>query len=210
LGYRAGALDTLAALDESLRVAIPDMLILDAVLPDGSAMALLSHLRGLSSTMGIIILIDRMRSQDHLYSLTMGADYALVKPVTLPELEATLAALGRRLGAGASIQDPDDLSWFYESGVRRVHGPGGLVVELSENEARLFSVLVRAMPMPVARRQLIEALGEALEGYDAHRLESMIHRLRRRLQPPGDEPGLILRSVYGVGYACRTRVRVLG
>lgn len=208
LNYDVLALASLAELDAALKQQVPDILILDANLPDGNGLNHVSRLRTASPHMGIVMLTGRLRSQDRVQGLSSGADHYLTKPVKLAELVATLAALARRLRAVDRVPEDTSSEWSYDAAARRLHTPDGNIVDVTEGESRILSALINSSHMPVTRRALIIALGETPETYDPHRLDTMMHRLRLKLKGHG-EPELQLRNVYGVGYMCITSVKML-
>jgi DNA-binding response OmpR family regulator len=72
-------------------------------------------------------------------------------------------------------------------------------VELSRSERSVLQCLVAANGEPVSRDALIVELGESLDTFDAHRLEMLVHRMRRKVAAASGE-SLPLRSVRGRGY----------
>lgn len=208
LGYEVKDLSTLAQLDTVMASGAPDILILDANLPDGNGLNHVARLRAAAPQMGIMMLTGRLRSQDRVHGLSAGADHYLTKPVKLAELVATLSALSRRLRL-VEAAPPDDIAgWSYDPPARRLCSPAGRMIDVTEGESRLLSALINSSHMPVSRNALIMSLGESPDAYDPHRLDTMIHRLRLKLKGHGS-PELQLRNVYGVGYMCITQVRIL-
>lgn len=208
LNYEVLAVASLAELDAALQKRVPDILILDANLPDGNGLNHVSRLRTSSPHMGIVMLTGRLRSQDRVQGLSSGADHYLTKPVKLAELVATLAALARRLRLVENAPGTDAGIWRYDPAARRLHSPADEILDVTEGESKLLSALINSSHMPVSRNALIIALGESPDAYDPHRLDTMMHRLRLKLKGHGN-PELQLRNVYGVGYMCITPVRML-
>jgi len=81
----------------------------------------------------------------------------------------------------------------------RLHAPSDRSVALSRSERRLLERLFAADGEPVSREQLIADLGESRHEFDPHRIEMLVHRLRRKVAAELGEP-LPLRSVRGSGY----------
>ena len=208
LNYEVLPLSNLAELDAAMQLRVPDILILDANLPDGNGLNHISRLRTASPHMGIVMLTGRLRSQDRVLGLSSGADHYLTKPVKLAELVATLAALARRLRLVDNTTQTETGGWRYDPAARRLHSPSNKILDVTEGESKLLSSLINSSHMPVSRNALILALGESPDAYDPHRLDTMMHRLRLKLKGHGN-PELQLRNVYGVGYMCITPVRML-
>ncbi|SSW66930.1 response regulator transcription factor [Achromobacter agilis] len=202
---------SLAELDRLLLTATPDILVLDAMLPDGDALTRVSHLRTSFPSMGIIMLTGRLLSEDKVSGLSLGADHYLTKPVNLAELGATLVALSRRLRvvpSGGST-GANAIGWRFDPSRRILLSPEQVSVDITDTESRLIGALIQAAPLPLSRTRLIEALGASAEAYDTHRLDAHMHRLRRKLraQTGGD---IGIRTVYGVGYVCTVPVQIVG
>lgn len=196
--------DSLAGLDNLLSTCDAKVLILDAGLPDGDGLAHLVRLRMAYPSLGIVMLTGRVRTADKVTGLKLGADYYLTKPLNFPEFEATLITLLRRLSNDARRVETSEI-WRLDRAARVLIGPHDGPIELSESECKVFAALAHAAPLPVSRRELIQALGERPETYDAHRLDALMHRLRRKISDVG-QPGLTIKTVYGSGYACTARV----
>lgn len=196
--------DSLAGLQRLLGTCKAKVLILDAGLPDGDGLAHLVRLRMAYPNLGIVMLTGRVRTADKVAGLKLGADYYLTKPLNFPEFEATLISLLRRLHNAARSADMPG-SWRLDRSARVLIGPQEISIELSESECKVFAALAQAAPLPVSRKELIEALDERPENYDAHRLDALMHRLRRKIADAA-QPGLAIKTVYGSGYACTARV----
>lgn len=167
-----------------------DMVVLDIGLPDEDGLTVAKHLRELSD-LGIVMLTGNRGKQDHLRALTLGADAYLSKPVDVDVLAATLHSLARRLKAPGGASAPNAAAeqatgqaakqqWHLDTDGWCLVAPNGTVLALTAPERRLLHTLIAAAGQPVPREALIAALCKDVYDFDPHRLEMLVHRLRRK------------------------------
>jgi two-component system, OmpR family, response regulator MprA len=185
---------------ERLRLAAPDAIVLDVLMPRMYGIAVALQLRARGDRTPILLLTARDAVADRVVGLDAGADDYLVKPFALEELLARLRALLRRNGAspGHGTLTFGDLS--LDAGTREVRrGPRS--IELTRTEFLLLELFL-LNPRQVLTRSLIF---ERVWGYDfgpsSNSLEVYVGYLRRKLEHDG-EPRLI-HTVRGIGYALR-------
>jgi DNA-binding response OmpR family regulator len=196
-GFEVVATGTVAGLREAIQQGPPDLFVLDIGLPDGDGFSLARELRATHAGAGIIMLTGRSDTVDRVRGLFEGADAYLAKPVEIDVLVATLYSVARRLQPSTAPRprgrwtlSPDE--WFLLS-------PGGAQVMLTRGERRLLEVMFQHVGEVVARDALIAALTDDVLAFDPHRLDSMVHRLRRKVLAALGEP-LPLNAVHGAGY----------
>jgi DNA-binding response OmpR family regulator len=198
-GYRCR---TAATGPEALRVIatrLPDLVILDLMLPDLDGLEVCRRLRGdsRSAMVPIIMLTAKAEEVDRIVGLEVGADDYVVKPFSPKELVARVRAVlrragrpdtGRRLAVGALVLDP----------ARRAVTLHGTPLTLTPKELDLLQSLLEASGRVLSREYLLNhvwgyARAEAIESrtVDAH-----IHRLRVKL---GDEAHRLV-TVKSAGY----------
>lgn len=183
------------------------MFILDVGLPDEDGFSLARNLRALTSA-GIIMLTGRRRSSaDHARGLDEGADAYITKPIDVDVLAATVRSVLRRLGGSSGMPKPATrpiAGWHFDMGGWSLVAPGGRRMRLSHAE-RIFVDLLFASPSEtVPRRTIIANLTRDIHDFDPHRLEMLVHRLRRKaLAETGDS--LPVSAVRGVGYVLVAR-----
>lgn len=202
-GFHAHGAATAAELYRMMLTRHFDMLVLDSGLPDEDGFTVARHLRGMSADLGIVMLSNREGRQQHLHALQSGADFFLAKPVDLELLAAILHNLGRRLmrhaPSDATAVDASSASWRLEGGGWRLVSPQEKRVALTHLEQCLVAVLAAGEGHPVTREALIRAIAHDDHHFDPHRLEMIVHRLRRRVLQQTGEP-LPLLTVRGSGY----------
>jgi DNA-binding response OmpR family regulator len=200
LGFDVTAMASAAELYLQLPQTSFDILVLDVGLPDQDGFTVTRYLRG-SSSIGIVMLTGRGGTADRVHGLSMGADAYLAKPVNMDVLAATLHSLGRRLGSNpaAISHEKARLGWRLHSNGWSLVAPGGGVVTLTLAERCVLGQLMAKAGEAVSRETLIAALTPDIYDFDPHRLETLIHRLRRKVSSATRE-ALPLRALHGVGY----------
>ncbi len=193
-GYAADLAGTVADALHLLNVEHFDALVLDIGLPDRSGCDVLRSVRGIGSTMPVLILTARDAVEDRVQALDLGADDYVVKPVAMAELQARLRALIRR-STGNSVS-------FIRLGKLELDTAGkralvnGLQIELS---AREWSVLEHLATRPrriVSKEQLIQSISALDQALSENAIEAYVHRIRGKLE----NAGVLIRTVRGLGY----------
>ncbi|GAB4353525.1 MAG: response regulator [Immundisolibacter sp.] len=173
----------------------PDLMVLDLGLPDMEGLQVLRRLRATGSRLPILVLTARDTLADKVSGLDLGADDYLAKPFEMPELEARIRALGRRLGSAvSSLIEVGDLQLDTASMQVRL---AGAPVELSRREYALLKALAEQAGKVLTRQTLEGKLYAWEQEVASNALEVHIHHLRRKLGQ-----SLIL-TVRGVGYRLR-------
>ncbi len=177
----------------------PDLILLDAVLPDRDGWELGRQLRDLSD-MPIIFVSERAETADIVKGLELGADDYLAKPYDDDEL---LARVQARLRRSPQRQLHEEL--VFNKGELRIDFMNrevwarGAQKRLTPKEFNLLAMLARNAGRVLSRSELVtEAWGD--EYSDAtDSLKLYIHYLRRKLEVNPQQPEYIL-TARGVGY----------
>jgi len=175
-----------------------DLVLLDVDLPDEDGFSIATHLRGLSPRVGIVMLTGYDSNQDRLRGLRAGADAYLPKPVDMEEVVTTLRNLARWVVPDANPA-PTHAKWRLDERGWCILSPRGAQIEMNLAERQVMEILAEAAGMPVQREALIARLVKNAHDFDPHRLEMLIHRLRKKCQQLAEEE-LPLRAVRSVGY----------
>ena len=190
----AGALD----LYRSMMLRSYDLVLLDIGLPDEDGLSIAAHLRSLSPRIGIVMLTGYDSGKDRMRGLRAGADAYLSKPVDMEELVTTLRNLARWV-----VPDTNETSararWRLDERGWCILTPKGVEIEMNLAERQVMAMLAAATGVPVQREALIARLVKNAHDFDPHRLEMLIHRLRKKCQHLAEEE-LPLRAVRSVGY----------
>lgn len=205
-GFDVRAADTAAAMGTVLRHERIDLVVLDAMLPDGDGFALCRQL----STQGgppVILLTARSEVQDRIAGLQLGADDYVVKPFEPEELLARIHGVLRRTAAAPrqAAEPPAAATrhafgpWTLDENRALLTHEDGRAVDLSATELRLLGVLVRHARTIVSRAQLQELCGGSARPGFERTIDRQISRLRGKLETDPRQPAL-LRTAWGDGY----------
>ncbi|WEN42081.1 Response regulator protein GraR [Thauera sp. GDN1] len=208
-GHEVRGARCIAELEGVLEGFQPDVLLLDADLPDGDGLALAAQLSA-ASALGIVMLSGKGSAEHRVRALNCGIDHYLTKPTGRDELLAVLERLYRRIEprvapAAAAVAFA---GWTLDLSRQALLDPSGTQLRLTPGELVLLEPLMRAAGRPVERTSLIAALGEDAGDYDHRRLEVRISRLRSKLRAASGEP-VPLRAQWGAGYVFTATCRVL-
>jgi len=186
--------------DTRLRERVPDLLILDWMLPGLSGIELCRRLRGRPETaqLPILMLTARGEEDERIRGLATGADDYVVKPFSVPELMARVKALLRRARpeAVSAMLKAGDLELDRETfRVRRA----GREVHLGPTEFRLLEFLMKSPGRVFSREQLLDGVWGREVYVDERTVDVHIGRLRRAVKSGrGRDP---IRTVRGAGYS---------
>jgi two-component system, OmpR family, phosphate regulon response regulator PhoB len=179
---------------------IPDLLILDWMLPGISGIELCRRLRQRQETkaLPIIMLTARGEESERIRGLATGADDYVVKPFSVAELMARVKALLRRANPAlaADIVAMGDIR--LDRVTKRVHR-GQREVKLGPTEFRLLECLMRSPGRVYGRDQLLDQVWGREVEIDDRTVDVHVGRLRKAVTAR-DETDPI-RTVRGAGYA---------
>lgn len=176
----------------------PDIVLLDIGLPDSDGFTVAQWLRDEIPDIGIVMLTGRSESVDRVRGLSEGADAYLSKPAEIDVIVATLHSLARRLQSSAGRSSSAN-PWRLDSNDWLLLSPANGRVALSKNERCLLEKFMQHPNQVISRETLIGTLTSDVHEFDPHRLDSLIHRLRRKVLATLGE-SIPLDVVYGQGY----------
>jgi two-component system phosphate regulon response regulator PhoB len=183
-----------------LRESVPDLMILDWMLPGLSGIELCRRLRSREDTkrLPIIMLTARGEEQDRIRGLNVGADDYVAKPFSVPELMARIQALLRRARPEAisALLKAGDIE--LDRGTRRVRR-GGREVHLGPTEFRLLEFLMKSPGRVFAREQVLNGVWGHDVYVDERTVDVHVGRLRKALNRGRERDPI--RTVRGSGYS---------
>jgi two-component system, OmpR family, phosphate regulon response regulator PhoB len=179
--------------------ALPDLILLDWMLPGMSGIDLARRLRSDKRTRAvpIIMLTARSDEQDKLAGLDTGADDYITKPFSPRELNARIKAVLRR----RAPQMTDDISRIgglqLDPASHRVTG-NGAPIELGPTEFRLLHFFMTHPERVHSRTQLLDQVWGDHVFVEERTVDVHIRRLRKALEPTGLDS--LIQTVRGTGY----------
>ncbi|NQD37867.1 response regulator [Permianibacter sp. IMCC34836] len=178
----------------------PEIVILDLGLPDIDGVQLIRQLREWSDV-PIIILSARDQEVDKVAALDAGADDYLVKPFSVPELEARLRVAIRHRSRipGAPQQSTFKMGDISVDLAARTVSRGSEPVHLTKIEFKLLTQLIKHSGMVVTHRHLLKEVWGPSHIEDSHYLRIYMGQLRHKLEQDPAQPRY-LRTELGVGY----------
>jgi two-component system phosphate regulon response regulator PhoB len=195
--------DCVARGDEAeirLREQVPDLVLLDWMLPGLSGIELCRRIRVRQETerVPIIMLTARGEEGDRIRGLATGADDYIVKPFSIPELLARVRALLRRSKPThiATLLTAGDMELDRETHRARRDGNE---LQLGPTEFRLLEFLMRSPGRVFSREHLLNAVWGHDVYIDERTVDVHVGRLRKAISlPRRPDP---IRTVRGAGYS---------
>ncbi|ADH62652.1 two component transcriptional regulator, winged helix family [Allomeiothermus silvanus DSM 9946] len=183
---------------ELWRVAQPDLILLDLMLPVLDGLEVARRIRA-ESDVPIIMLTARDDEVDKLVGLGLGADDYVVKPYSPREVVARVKAVLRRVRGAVLTQE------VYRAGSLEVDlgafeaRCGGEPINLTPSELKLLALLAKEPGRVRQRSELLTASGDAESYADERTVDAHIKNIRRKLGECGER----IETVRGVGYKLR-------
>lgn len=196
---------------EAVRCHLPDLVILDWMLPEIDGMDVLQSLRKNASSRDIpvIMLTARAGERDRVQGLDYGADDYISKPFSPKELVARVRALLRRSGkAGKGAEEKEKSPMLFHGDIaldtveRRVTRAGNSV-HLAPIEFRLLIYFMRSPGRVYSREQLLDNVWGHEHYVDERTVDVHIRRLRKALNAHGKD---VIRTVRSMGYALKKSI----
>jgi DNA-binding response OmpR family regulator len=183
-----------------IRSSLPDMVLLDVMLPDIDGFEVLRIIREVSSV-PVIMLTAKGEEDDRVRGLELGADDYITKPFSPRELSSRVRAVLRRTEtAGPSthglIEVDDRLKIDFD---RREVWVEGQLVKLRPTEYRLLYHLVQNAGWVISHDQLLAKVWGYEYRDEPHYVRLYINYLRKKLEEDPSNPKYIL-TERGVGY----------
>lgn len=202
-GYEVVKAGNVQAAKETLDGEMPDLVLLDVMLPDGNGYDLCRDIRRQGNMVPIIFLTAVGEEANIVQGLELGADDYVTKPYRVKELLSRIAANIRRSAIAAAAKPTEDKSDIYCFGRHEFNNSrfilycDGQIVDCTPSELRLLRELVKHEGQVLTRTQLLERLYDTEESFiDDNTLSVYMKRLRTKL---GEDAGYI-ETVRGVGY----------
>ena len=200
--YRVATFPDGAEAWHSFEQSLPDLVILDIIMPKMDGLELCRNIRTKSMEIPLIFLTSKDEEFDRVLGLELGADDYLCKPFSMRELIARVKVLFRRVALRSKKPEDRDI-------IR--HGPleldtqrftlewKGTAVPLTVTEFRILQALVE-QPGHVKTRQRLMEQAYPHDGFMSDRtIDCHIKRLRKKIAT-ADSDFAGIETIYGLGY----------
>ncbi|WML32955.1 response regulator transcription factor [Clostridium sp. OS1-26] len=185
-GYDVAAIENFINVEDDIKSLKPNLILLDINLPYYDGFQLCKTFRR-SSTIPVIIISSRNGNNEQIRGLELGADDYIVKPFDFDFLLAKIQAVLRRVYGEYSTEtslieslggiklNKDTFKMLYNN----------IEIELSKNEFKLLSKLVKNEDKIITREELLEELWDDTVFVDDNTLTVNIVRIRNKLKELG-------------------------
>ncbi|MDR2646888.1 MAG: response regulator transcription factor [Oscillospiraceae bacterium] len=195
-GFTAEGFESADAFRAACKKRLPDLIILDIMLPGDDGLAILKQLRMRNETkqIPVMMLTAKGSEYDKVTGLDLGADDYLAKPAGMMELIARVKSLLRR--AQPKQEEKFSLADVSVDVGRHTVSAEGNPVTLTNKEFDLLVFLIRNKGLALSREQILQSVwGTDFEG-ESRTVDTHILTLRTKLGGAGH----IITTIRGVGY----------
>jgi two-component system phosphate regulon response regulator PhoB len=202
-GHRVLRAANVVEAEVHMRAALPDLVLLDWMLPGTSGVAYARQLRAAERTrdIPIIMLTARATEQEKILALEGGADDYITKPFSPRELLARIKAVMRRRAPQLTDDTVEIAGLRLDPTAHRITG-NGRPVEMGPTEFRLLHWFITHPERVYSRAQLLDEVWGDHVFVEERTVDVHIRRLRQALEPTGHDK--LLDTVRGTGYRfCR-------
>jgi len=204
-GYRVASCGDGSEALRRIAEALPDLLLLDVMLPGASGYEIAKQLRRANCRLPILMLTAKGQEIDKVVGLKAGADDYVTKPFGIQELLARVEALLRRSRDWSGGAVGEKAAAPIEVG-RATIVPGayeakldGETVPLTPREAELIAFLHRRRGKVLSRDEILEAVWGVRYFGTTRALDQCVAQIRKKIGDDGRTPRFLL-TVHGVGY----------
>jgi two-component system phosphate regulon response regulator PhoB len=203
-GYSVRRADSVGAAREAIGQQLPDLVLLDWMLPDKPGIELLRDLRSGDRTRGVpvIMLTARGSEADRVVGLDTGADDYVVKPFSPRELASRIRAVFRRRAPQHSGESVEYGPLTIDPARHEVM-VDGKPVRMGLAEFKLLSFLASHPDRVFSRTQLLDNVWGDHVFIEERTVDVHVLRLRKALTPVGAQQ--LVQTVRGLGYRLSSR-----
>lgn len=200
-GFEAEGFRNAADFWQALEKELPQLVLLDIMLPDEDGLHILKRLRAGAETadLPVMMLTAKSSEYDHVVGLDSGADDYMPKPFGMMELVSRVRALLRRAAKPAAEDKLFTAGSLAVDVKRRAVTVDGEPVILTYKEFELLCYLLENRGVVLSRDQILTKIWDYNYSGETRTVDVHIRTLRQKL---GDA-GALIETVRGVGYRCR-------
>lgn len=196
-GFRAFGFETGSAFFSQLNKSIPELILLDIMLPDEDGISILKKLRSGKAwqKLPVIMLTAKGSEYDRVKGLDTGADDYIVKPFFVMELISRVKAVLRRYP-----QQSKEALFIYKDLQLDATGHfvkvDGQAITLTLKEFELLHYLLLNLGLVLSREKIVEKIwGYEFEG-ESRTVDMHVKTLRQKLGSAGEH----IQTIRGIGY----------
>lgn len=197
-GYDIRGFATAKEFYKALNDFLPDLILLDIMLPDEDGLSILKKLRSDVKTklLPIILVTAKTTEIDKVKGLDSGADDYMTKPFGVMELISRVKALLRRALAGASDASVYEFMEIVMDVDKRLITVSGETCDLTYKEYELLKLFMANPGIVIKRERILEKIwGTDFEG-ESRTIDMHIKNLRQKLKTAGK----YIKTIRNVGY----------
>lgn len=204
-GYSVVTAASVSAAQQQIAERLPDLVLLDWMLPDTSGVEFAKRLKKEETTrqIPIIMLTARGEEGDKIRGLESGADDYVTKPFSLRELGARIKAVLRRVSPQLSEEVLTVEGLTLDMSSHRITA-GETAVDVGPTEFRLLHFFMTHPERVYSRNQLLDHVWGGNVYIEERTIDVHIRRLRKALEDSGHDQ--LIQTVRGAGYRFSTKV----
>lgn len=198
-GFQTEGFADAQALSAQMQQKMPDLIILDIMMPGEDGLSFCAKIRE-RSRVPIIIVSAKGNETDRITGITLGSDDYIAKPFSPLELVVRVKALLRRAGYTAENQPSKSVSFgdiMLEKGTREAFCKQKLLA-LTPTEFDFLDYMITSYPNAVSREKLLKELWQFDFETDTRVADDLVKRLRKKLLHV--ESGVVIETVWGFGF----------
>ncbi|KLV06024.1 transcriptional regulator PhoB [Photobacterium aquae] len=190
---------------EKLCEPYPELVLLDWMLPGGSGINLIKHMKRdeLTRSIPVVMLTARGEEEDKVRGLEVGADDYITKPFSPKELMARLKAVMRRVSP-TSLEDIIDVQGLKLDPVSHRVTSNDEPLDMGPTEFKMLHFFMTHQERVYSREQLLNNVWGTNVYVEDRTVDVHIRRLRKALEANGHDK--LVQTVRGAGYRFSTRV----
>ncbi len=204
-GYHAVEAEDYDTALEKICEPYPELILLDWMLPGGSGINLIKHLKRdeLTRQIPVVMLTARGEEEDKVRGLEVGADDYITKPFSPKELMARLKAVMRRVSPTA-LDDVIDVQGLKLDPVSHRVTSNEMPLDMGPTEFKMLHFFMTHQERVYSREQLLNQVWGTNVYVEDRTVDVHIRRLRKALETGGHDK--MVQTVRGAGYRFSTRI----
>ena len=209
-GYRVSVFETGEQLLEECDNKLPDLFILDIMLPGIDGLEVCRRLRQNPRTKNIPVIMLTAKSEefDKVLGLELGADDYITKPFSVRELAARIKAIFRRVNTLSSSEENEIIRCgdITIDSIRHEVYKKGMLIEMPLKEFELLKYLLLNKGRVLSRELLLEKIWGFDYYGETRTVDVHIRYLRQKIEDDDRNP-IYIETVRGIGYRFNDRVQ---